>query len=392
MKLKYLLMAVAGLGLFSSCESDEPSVAVAEYHKPTTFVLNTPQFANGVYDLINAETVNLTFSQPDYGYAAACDYTVEVSSSDQFAEGTVGTVTTVFHTCDIQVDANEFAMAICTAKGWMGQEDIDAALDAAADGVIPVYVRIKSKLTNAVVTDSEIVSNSIILNAVPYFALPPVEQPTEMYMNGGFCDMDWANAGKMVPVYDNPDKFWCIRYVEAGAAFQFNSTAADNANVVKFDNCTSATTVEGLTIAADADGNLSVDKSGWYIFVVSVTIDGRDYVNNLMIFPPDVYIYGTCTGLGDNGWTDMPEWKFTVPADGDGEFVSPALAAAGELRICIHPLVDGEQYFGDWWKSEFIIIDNKIEYRGAGGDQTRVNVGAGQKVYLNFTTGAARVE
>ena len=24
MKLKYLLMAVAGLGLFSSCESDEP--------------------------------------------------------------------------------------------------------------------------------------------------------------------------------------------------------------------------------------------------------------------------------------------------------------------------------------------------------------------------------
>ena len=66
-------MAVAGLGLFSSCESDEPSVAIAEYKKPTEFVLNTPQFANGVYDLVNAETVNLTFSQPDYGYAAACE-------------------------------------------------------------------------------------------------------------------------------------------------------------------------------------------------------------------------------------------------------------------------------------------------------------------------------
>ena len=110
--MKYLLMAFASATLFSSCISDEPSEVIAEYKTPTEFVLNKPQFANGVYDLANAGTVNFTFSQPDYGYSAVCDYTVEVAMNDKFENSAL--VSETYHVCDIQVDANSLAMAICT--------------------------------------------------------------------------------------------------------------------------------------------------------------------------------------------------------------------------------------------------------------------------------------
>ena len=42
--------------------------------------------------------------------------------------------------------------------------------------------------------------------------------------------------------------------------------------------------------------------------------------------------------------------------------------------------------------TEFIIADGKIDYRGRGGDQARLNVGAGQKAYLNFTANTGEVK
>ena len=202
--------------MFTSCETDEPSLIVAQYQKPTTFVLNTPQFANGVYDLQNAGALNLTFSQPDYGYSAVCKYTIELSKTEDFA--TPVAMSTTYSVCDIDIDANDFAMSVCTTYGWESQADIDAAL-AEAGGTVPVYVRVKSQLSNTQVKDSEITSNSVKLNVIPYFALPAVELPTTMYMIGNFCGWEWLNAAEMVPVHSTPDKFWCIRYVAEGEGF-----------------------------------------------------------------------------------------------------------------------------------------------------------------------------
>ncbi len=46
----------------------------------------------------------------------------------------------------------------------------------------------------------------------------------------------------------------------------------------------------------------------------------------------------------------------------------------------------------DWWKSEFMVFDKKIKYRGNGGDQERVNATAGQKLYLNFTSETGEIK
>ena len=151
--------------------------------------------------------------------------------------------------------------------------------------------------------------------------------------------------------------------------------------------------VEGLEFAADNDKNITVNKSGWYIFGVSVALSGRDLLYTVTVFPANVYVYGACTGLGDNGWSDMPEWTFVAPEAAEGDFVSPALAATGELRLCIHPLdLEGNPWAGDWWHTEFIFLDGKITYRGTGGDQERVTANQGLKVYLNFVTGKASVK
>ena len=389
MKLKYLLLAIAGLSMFTSCETDEPSLIVAQYQKPTTFVLNTPQFANGVYDLQNAGALNLTFSQPDYGYSAVCKYTIELSKTEDFA--TPVAMSTTYSVCDIDIDANDFAMSVCTTYGWESQADIDAAL-AEAGGTVPVYVRVKSQLSNTQVKDSEITSNSVKLNVIPYFALPAVELPTTMYMIGNFCGWEWSNAAEMVPVHSNPDKFWCIRYVAEGEGFKFN-TKAEWGGDFGYEGTTLVSNVEGLEFAADNDKNITVNKSGWYIFGVSVALSGRDLLYTVTVFPANVYVYGACTGLGDNGWSDMPEWTFVAPETADGDFVSPALAATGELRLCIHPLdLEGNPWAGDWWHTEFIFFDGKIAYRGTGGDQERVTANQGLKVYLNFVTGRASVK
>lgn len=398
MKLKYLLLAAAGGFLFASCESDDPSLVVAEYHQPTKFVLNTPQFANGLYDLLNAKYVNFTFSQPDYGYAAVCNYQVEVSSDADFTEPQ--TVSEVFHNCDIQVSANDYAMAVCAAFGWEEQADVDAALADTENGTIPVYTRIHASIST--VEGSDIVSNAVVLNTVPYFALPEVKMPAGMWMVGNFNGWSFTADANMVPASPldgDPFQFWCIQYVKAGAGegFKFNTANSWNGDDFGPDKAEITSHVSGVTTGVDGT-NYTLSEAGWYIFGVTVGIEGRNYTYKVDVFPPDIYIIGTCNGLGDGAWSANDDWKFTVPETADGDFVSPALAQApaddGGLRICINPkLSDGGLWAGDWWRTEFIILNGKIAYRGAGGDQERVKaVNAGQKVYLNFAKGEGKIE
>lgn len=215
-----------------------------------------------------------------------------------------------------------------------------------------------------------------------------------MYMIGQHTNWDWTKAIEMVPGNQNgktEGKYWCIAYVGAGTSngFKFNTAADWDGGEFGYGGATLVSHVAGVNFVDDG-GNIAVDKAGWYLFGVEKKEGNAGYEFTVNIFPPDVYVYGNTNG---GIWGDDPNWKFSVPTDANGEFVSPALAMKGELRLCVHPLTtDGAQWIGDWWQSEFIFFNGEIAYRGQGGDQDRVNVEAGQKVYLNFTTGKARVE
>ena len=87
-------------------------------------------------------------------------------------------------------------------------------------------------------------------------------------------------------------------------------------------------------------------------------------------------------------WNIIESAKFSVPATDDGDFVSPPFVKDANLRMCVN-IVEK-----DWWRSEFLVSSSgNIDYRGRGGDfQYSVPVKAGQRAYLNFTTGKAEVK
>ncbi|MBQ1647281.1 MAG: hypothetical protein II047_02235, partial [Bacteroidales bacterium] len=72
MKKLSIIAAALCLGMAVSCEDVREIVTLNE--TPTTFVLNTPAFANAEYDLDNSSVVVLTCSQPDFGFTAATLY------------------------------------------------------------------------------------------------------------------------------------------------------------------------------------------------------------------------------------------------------------------------------------------------------------------------------
>lgn len=379
-KLNIFLYFMLGLIAFSSCDEDRDSNPI--YQNPTTFVLNTPKYANAEYDLADVNAILLTCSQPDYGFVAPVTYTVEIATKQDFSD--FATLPTAYTTARMEVDAKEMAIAIVPLLGVEEREDFPTE-------AFPVYVRLKASIADAP-EGNEILSNVITLSKVKsYFALEDMTLPTAIYAIGDFCDWNWDKAVSMVPVNSNPDKFWAMLWCEAGKGMKFNTaTAWNGSDFGVADNVT----INGIDYDAPDGGNIVFKKSGWHLVMVTVAINGRSYDYTIDFMEPTIYVFGVANGHPkETAFVPFDDWKFTVPTTGDGEFISPALAADCDgtddacLRLCVvlSPSID-------WWKSEFIFFNGKIAYRGAGGDQERVGCSAGQKVYLNFSDGKARCE
>jgi hypothetical protein len=131
-----------------------------------------------------------------------------------------------------------------------------------------------------------------------------------------------------------------------------------------------------------------VTNGGWYLVVVDMTLDGRNYAYNVQFNAPNVYLMGSNAPVND--WSIADANLFSVPADADGSFVSPAFAydtdGDGGVRACVS--ISGH----DWWKTEFMVFDGVLKYRATGGDQERVNGKKGQVLKINFTKGTGSIE
>lgn len=374
-RINILSTLLIGLLAFTSCESDRDSNPT--FQEPTEFVLNTPKYANTVYDLSDVGAVLLTCSQANYGFSAAATYAVEVATKQDFSA--FATLTTTYGTTRVEVDAKEMAVALVPLLGVEEKEDFPTT-------AFPVYIRLKSSIIDAP-KGNEIYSNIITLpNVKSYFALEDMKLPETMHAIGDFCSWNWDKANVMVPLHSNPGKFWAILWCEKDKGMKFNiATSWNGEQFGVADNVT----IKGVEYTKSDDGNIIFKTSGWHTVMVSATVEGRGYNYNVDFFEPNIYVYGFANG---GVWSDDDNWKFTPPTTGDGEFISPALKVNCDgtedqcLRLCIHfPDLD-------WWKSEFIFYDGTIAYRGAGDDQKpRIGCKAGQKVHLNFSTGKARL-
>lgn len=386
-KLNIATLLLTGILLWTGCGDDRDDNPV--FQQPTEFNLDTPAKASDVYDLEKIESIELTATQPNYGYVASTSYKVQLSLSETFVEadeaaGTTAnyaTLSTTYIQPTLNINSVEFAMALLDL--WKASNDGSDIPETP----LPVYVRLSASLTNN--GAGQIVSNVIELPKVlGYNVEPPVTLPEKMYLVGDFAAGNgWGQWVEMIPVNSTPGKFWSVQYFGGNNSMKFNAQPMWDGNQVAYTEGlvpAASATLAGVSGVDDGSGaqNIAVANAGWYIVVVTATLEGTSLAHTLEFLTPDVYITGDPSG----GWDTFDEArKFTVPS-GEGEFVSPPFVANGAMRLCV------KLPSTDWWRTEFTILSNKLEYRGNGGDQEAVNVSAGQQAYINFLDGSARVK
>lgn len=376
-KVSILAFLFAGMLSFSSCESDRDSNPVLQ--EPTEFVLNTPAYVNTTYDLANSTSLELTCSQPNFGYTAPTVYAVQVATDISFSNFVQ--LDTKYTTAKMNVDASEIAVAMTNLK--LAENYSESSFPMTTQ----MFVRVVAELNSATSTVASITSNVITLpNVKVEFALPPVKLPQELHLIGGFCDWNWGNAPSMVPVYDNDGTFWRLVYLPANSGFKFNTATSWDGGEKGYAGATVVDNYEAGVY--DDGGNIGVTKGGWYLIVIRSAVSGRDVNYTVEINEPAVWLIGGCVKDGGD-WTEkLDGWKFTVPTEADADFVSPAFVADAPEGPRAYVKVEGY----DWWKSEFMVFNEVLEYRATQGDLERVTSKAGQKMYINFTKGTGKIE
>jgi len=383
-KIYNIIMLLACLTFFWACETnrDNPTART-----PDSFVLNTPMYVSGIYDLRNTETVLLTTSQPDYGFTAATIYRVQVATESSFKDFV--TLPTSFISARMEVSAKEMAVALVGLLGVENEADFPT-------NPFPVYIRMSAELTDG---SRQVLSNIIQLPKVrSYFALEPMTMPENMYLIGNVAgNWDWGSSTSMVPVWGTQGKFWCVQYLGKtgdgkNAEIKFNRARAWNGTDFGIAAAVIDDDSKALAGISDASGNIAIGNPGWYVVVVRTEISGRNYIYHVQFLPPNVYLFGNAAGgvwgAGDNNLFKVPD----ISLGADANFVSPAFTgnAAGDsdggVRACV--VLSGE----DWWHTEFMVFDNVLVFRGTGNDQARVSGSVGQKLYINFTKGTGKIE
>lgn len=377
--LKSTLLLLGAAFMFAACSDDRDANPVLT--APSEFVLNTPAIANNNIDLANSETITLTTSQPNYGFPASTRYKVQVATKADMSNAKE--LSAIESATVINVDAAELASTL-TSIYLEGDETLTE--DDFPKNHIPVYLRLKAYMitsTGNAVDGTEVLSNVVTLKDVNLrYSLAPVTAPEHVYLVGNFNDWKWDDtAPEMVHVYGTDNVYWRLVWID-DAGIKFNSDKSWDGNEVGFAGITINAESELGDKIVESGGNIAATETGWYLMVVTATVEGRNILYDVTFNKPEVWLIGSVTPT--SGWDEkMDGCLFSIPTAKDGEFVSPAFAndAAEDSGVRAYVKVPGY----DWWKSEFMVFDKKIEYRGTGGDQDRVVASAGQKLYLNFS-------
>ena len=380
--IKSALLVVMSLTLMTACSDDNDSNPTIQ--SPTEFKLNTPVLENTPIDLANSSKIILTCSQPNYGYTASVQYTVQVATKPDMSDAVELSETS--SSAKVAVNASLLASALTNLYVEQGKTEADFPMDVTA------YLRLKANIVTSngnVVDGTEILSNTVSLNKIHLlFSLPPVYLPSHVYVVGSFCDWDWAKSFDMVQVYGTDNTFWRLVYID-DSGIKLNSAQKFNGDEKGYAGITVSGDCAGDII--DKDGNIASSKPGWYLVIVTTSVVNREIHYDVQFNKPTIWLIGPAAGSDDFA-EEAEGWSFTVPTTKDGEFVSPAFVgsvpAGTDKGVRMYVKIPGH----DWWHSEFVTLDGKIQYRATGGDQTRATGSVGQQVHLNFSKGTGEIK
>lgn len=173
-KIAFFFAASALVMSMSGCKQNtEP-----RYEKASEFVLNTPALAQQYYTLTPDGTIDLTWSQPDWGFSAAAEYNVQISLNEAFQDengfGAYYDLGTVQKSCNASLSCEEIATGICVLRGITDEDQYTE------EPARPVYIRVVGSIPQ--VTGSDITSNVICLEKVKGYCA--IQSPGKIYLVG----------------------------------------------------------------------------------------------------------------------------------------------------------------------------------------------------------------
>ncbi len=381
--------------LFASCDKDDDSNPTLDLsHVAEGFVLNVPAYAeNNTYDLAMSDGVQLSCTQPNYGDGVpyVVRYFVQVSIDPTFAEGNKDAKYTELSTSSTKAKFMANAIELNNALVDLYQE---ANPDADIPSTMPVYIRLRAIIDGSMIENlGETFSNVITLPSVrAEYKAPDVEYPANLYVVGSSIQNAWSSWKQVPAFYGMPGNYYTMVYVPAGGAFKWGTAEGDWRGFTRIAIDDKA----GAGVSNNEDDNIVVANAGWYTlhFEGIMSADKKSISYTLHIYPGEAYIIGNAAGTWDAA---SSAWALTAPADQNSDWVSPAFAAAGELRAFIRiPGLESE-----WWRTEFTVLNGNVYYRDKNiVDDWKTNVGAeysvscspGQKLYVNFDKNTAEVK
>lgn len=192
----FALMLMGLATALTSCSDDRDSNPTIG--QPTQFVVNASPLASQYIQLSADNKVNLTWSQPNYGYNALATYQVQVGINNN------GTVTwntkdgadkyleSTYTICNADISGEEIAEAICEIDGVQDEEHyVDL-------GFREIAFRVKSSIQDSRgndVSGTVIVSNPVIFeHMAAYCAIKSLGSVWIIGNCGGWTEPKAANA------------------------------------------------------------------------------------------------------------------------------------------------------------------------------------------------------
>ena len=200
------LLALVAIPMLTACSEDRDSNPTLQ--DATTFHLNTPAIAQGesTYDLAKGSTLNLTCSQPDYGYTAPVIYQVQVSIDPNFKQNTEAgkgveykTLAASYTSANMNVDAVELNNAVVKLY-----QNANNGADPTGQN-IPVYIRLRAHVD---FTDNTYINSNVI--ELPHTQVSYVAStPTQMFLSG--ASIHHGNEAKQMGlIYGETEYFYCM--------------------------------------------------------------------------------------------------------------------------------------------------------------------------------------
>ena len=190
--IKSTALLLCSLAFLTACDDDRDNNPTIQ--TPTTFVLNTPSYAQANVDLATSESLAFSWSQPDYGFPALASYQIQVSPTNRWtkdiqagekdatdqAVGDYKTFDTEFSLVKGSVAANEMAKALQEIVRYE-PNNVPASQD--------VYVRVR-----AAYAGDTIYSNAVQIKVLPYYMKLKDAAIDVWYLIGGCIgDGAWTN-------------------------------------------------------------------------------------------------------------------------------------------------------------------------------------------------------